>query len=221
MGAATATSNPDEAPGEKEASMGLFSRRRNKNEQDEQDRHEQAKRRLDDARDRQEEHHGAGMGGGMSPGASGHMTSGLQMPGGMPVGAASPGRSGGSGTGNDSSVVRSAPSTGGGMRPTGDGMAGMSGGAPQQGTTPSRPQPPRGTHVPVSDGGGTSAGEPFDTYVVQAGDTLSAVSRRFYGDASRWQVIFEANRALLKDPDRIYPGQVLRVPRRATGKPLA
>lgn len=50
------------------------------------------------------------------------------------------------------------------------------------------------------------------TYTVKAGDTLSKISKQFYGDANRYQKIFEANRDQLKDPDTIKPGQVLKIP---------
>ena len=47
---------------------------------------------------------------------------------------------------------------------------------------------------------------------VQSGDTLSEIAKKYYGDANSYQRIFEANRPMLKDPDHIYPGQMLRVP---------
>lgn len=50
------------------------------------------------------------------------------------------------------------------------------------------------------------------TYTVAKGDTLSHIARHFYGKASRWQAIFDANRDQLDDPDRIRPGQVLKIP---------
>ena len=50
------------------------------------------------------------------------------------------------------------------------------------------------------------------TYTVAKGDTLSHIAKHFYGKASRWQAIFEANRDQLDDPDRIRPGQVLKIP---------
>ena len=50
------------------------------------------------------------------------------------------------------------------------------------------------------------------SYTVRKGDTLSAIAQRVYGRASRWPAIFEANRDRLDDPDRIQPGQVLRLP---------
>lgn len=47
---------------------------------------------------------------------------------------------------------------------------------------------------------------------VVAGDTLSAVSKKVYGDANKYEQIFEANKPMLKSPDRIYPGQKLVIP---------
>jgi nucleoid-associated protein YgaU len=49
-------------------------------------------------------------------------------------------------------------------------------------------------------------------YDVKSGDTLSKIAKQFYGDANKYQQIFEANRPMLKDPDEIYPGQKLRIP---------
>jgi nucleoid-associated protein YgaU len=49
-------------------------------------------------------------------------------------------------------------------------------------------------------------------HTVEKGDTLSGIAKELYGDASKYRAIFEANRPMLKDPDRIYPGQVLRIP---------
>lgn len=49
-------------------------------------------------------------------------------------------------------------------------------------------------------------------HVVVSGDTLSAIAKEYLGDASRYPEIFEANRPMLKDPDLIYVGQVLRIP---------
>ena len=52
----------------------------------------------------------------------------------------------------------------------------------------------------------------FTQYTVESGDTLSSIAERFLGDADRWRAIFQANRDQIEDPDRIFPGQVLRVP---------
>lgn len=49
-------------------------------------------------------------------------------------------------------------------------------------------------------------------YTVKKGDTLSAIAKEQYGDATKYPLIFEANKPMLEDPDRIYPGQVLRIP---------
>jgi len=50
-------------------------------------------------------------------------------------------------------------------------------------------------------------------YTVKKGDYLSKIAKEVYGDASKYNVIFEANKPMLKDPDLIYPGQVLRIPK--------
>jgi len=49
-------------------------------------------------------------------------------------------------------------------------------------------------------------------YTVKGGDSLSKIAKAHYGDAMKYPVIFEANQPMLKDPDKIYPGQVLRIP---------
>lgn len=49
-------------------------------------------------------------------------------------------------------------------------------------------------------------------YTVKSGDTLSKISKEMYGDANKYDAIFHANKPMLKTADRIYPGQVLRVP---------
>ena len=49
-------------------------------------------------------------------------------------------------------------------------------------------------------------------YTVVRGDTLSKIAKEQYGNAMKYPVIFEANKPMLEHPDRIYPGQVLRIP---------
>jgi nucleoid-associated protein YgaU len=51
-------------------------------------------------------------------------------------------------------------------------------------------------------------------HTVVKGDNLSKIAKAFYGDANKYPLIFEANRPMLADPDKIYPGQVLRIPPR-------
>ncbi|MGO1765929.1 peptidoglycan-binding protein LysM [Advenella sp. S44] len=58
-----------------------------------------------------------------------------------------------------------------------------------------------------------TAEEESNFYTVKSGDTLSKISKDQYGDANQYQKIFEANRPMLSHPDKIYPGQVLRIPK--------
>ena len=53
---------------------------------------------------------------------------------------------------------------------------------------------------------------PAQYYTVVSGDTLSKISKQFYGDANQYMKIFEANKPMLSHPDKIYPGQMLRIP---------
>jgi len=49
-------------------------------------------------------------------------------------------------------------------------------------------------------------------HTVVSGDNLSKIAKKFYGDPNKYPVIFEANRPMLTHPDKIYPGQMLRIP---------
>lgn len=69
---------------------------------------------------------------------------------------------------------------------------------------PAAPVPPFGTPT------GTTGQS--QTYVVVAGDSLSKIAKRHYGDANKWNRIYEANRDQIKDPDLIHPGQKLTIP---------
>jgi nucleoid-associated protein YgaU len=67
----------------------------------------------------------------------------------------------------------------------------------------------------VEAGSSSTAPEPEpteQTYTVASGDSLSKIAHKFYGDAKEWRRIFEANRDVVKDPDRIFPGQKLKIP---------
>jgi nucleoid-associated protein YgaU len=58
-----------------------------------------------------------------------------------------------------------------------------------------------------------AAPEPEARYhTVVSGDWLSKIADKYYGDAQKYNVIFEANKPMLEHPDKIYPGQVLRIP---------
>lgn len=63
------------------------------------------------------------------------------------------------------------------------------------------------SHIEVEE---TSPAATF--YTVKSGDTLSKIAKEHYGDAGKYPVIFEANKPMLSNPDKIYPGQTLRIP---------
>ena len=74
---------------------------------------------------------------------------------------------------------------------------------------------PKADFSDVQAGASSSApaAEPAQrTYTVVAGDSLSKIAKRFYGDANQWRRIFEANRDKIQNPDLIHPGQVLNIP---------
>jgi nucleoid-associated protein YgaU len=52
-----------------------------------------------------------------------------------------------------------------------------------------------------------------ELYVIKKGDTLSHIAKHFYGNANAYPRIFEANREVIKDPDLIFPGQKIRIPK--------
>ncbi|MBT8233405.1 MAG: peptidoglycan-binding protein LysM [Saprospiraceae bacterium] len=65
----------------------------------------------------------------------------------------------------------------------------------------------------VSDNISVTNPEPESTFhEVKSGDTLSKISKDVYGDPMKYNAIFEANQPMLTHPDKIYPGQILRIP---------
>lgn len=63
--------------------------------------------------------------------------------------------------------------------------------------------------------GGSSSTAPSakpETYTVKSGDSLSKIAKHLYGDADKWHAIYEANKDKIKNPDLIYPGEVLTLP---------
>jgi nucleoid-associated protein YgaU len=64
----------------------------------------------------------------------------------------------------------------------------------------------------MSAGASVSGGQSQRRYTVRSGDTLSKISRQFYGNANEYMKIFQANRNILQDPDKIAPGQELVIP---------
>ena len=75
------------------------------------------------------------------------------------------------------------------------------------------PDNPKPDFSDVESGSSSTApSEQQRTITVQAGDSLSKIAKREYGDANKWHAIFEANRDKIKNPDLIHPGQVLTLP---------
>src|SRR5258708_7566089 len=70
--------------------------------------------------------------------------------------------------------------------------------------------PPAAAAAAASAGGASSAAA--RTYTVQAGDSLSKISKQFYGDANKYMKIFEANKDKLTDPNKVNVGTELRIP---------
>jgi uncharacterized protein YidB (DUF937 family) len=68
------------------------------------------------------------------------------------------------------------------------------------------------TSAAAVDTGMASATASIQTYTVASGDTLSKIAKQFYNDGNQWPRIFDANRDILSNPDRISPGQHLRIP---------
>ena len=52
----------------------------------------------------------------------------------------------------------------------------------------------------------------FEKYTVAKNDTLQKISKRFYGTTKRWMKVYEANKDVLRGPDKLYPGQTLKIP---------
>jgi nucleoid-associated protein YgaU len=72
---------------------------------------------------------------------------------------------------------------------------------------------PKADFSDVESGSYSTASSPAGrSYTVQKGDSLSKIAKREYGDVQQWHRIYEANRDTIKDPDLIYPGQVIRIP---------
>ncbi len=66
---------------------------------------------------------------------------------------------------------------------------------------------------PAAPAKSAAAVEPEETYyVIEKGDTLWAIAKKFLGNGNRYPEIFEANREVIIDPDKIFPGQKIRIP---------
>ena len=71
---------------------------------------------------------------------------------------------------------------------------------------------PRADRAPAEASPTPNVADRERTYTVVAGDTLSKIAKREYGDASKWHAIYEANKDTIKNPDLIYPGQTFKIP---------
>ena len=67
-------------------------------------------------------------------------------------------------------------------------------------------------HAPAGAAVGTAGTSAARSYTVQSGDTLSKIAKEQLGNAGAYMKIFDANKDVLSDPDKIKPGQVLRIP---------
>jgi len=80
----------------------------------------------------------------------------------------------------------------------------------QSGSSTTSAAPPATDFGSTTGTTGTTGSE--QSYTVVAGDSLSKIAKRFYGDANKWPRIHEANREQISNPDLIHPGQKLRIP---------
>jgi nucleoid-associated protein YgaU len=72
---------------------------------------------------------------------------------------------------------------------------------------------PKSTNRRIAEDTMADDNNPYtQTHVVQSGDTLSKIAQKYYGDPALYDKIFQANRDLLKDPNKIFPGQKLKIP---------
>lgn len=69
-----------------------------------------------------------------------------------------------------------------------------------------------GLEVRAPAGGGVATMKKSTFYTIEQGDTLSKIAKREYGSADKWDALFDANREVIDHPDRIYPGQTIRIP---------
>jgi nucleoid-associated protein YgaU len=77
---------------------------------------------------------------------------------------------------------------------------------------------PKADFSDVQSGSSSTAPSPVPamsvgrTYTVVKGDNLSKIATSVYGNANKWRTIYEANKDVIKDPNLIHPGQVLKIP---------
>ena len=81
---------------------------------------------------------------------------------------------------------------------------------PVQSQTQAKPATTASTSPVANQQTGSAA--KFEMYTVKEGDWLSKIAGRYYGDVHKWDRIFQANRDQISDPDKIRPGQILKIP---------
>jgi nucleoid-associated protein YgaU len=82
-------------------------------------------------------------------------------------------------------------------------------------STPAEPQAPTAPAAPTPSPESPAETQPAEEsqfYTIQKGDTLSGIAKKFYGKAGKYMYIFEENTGVIEDPDKIYPGQTIRIP---------
>ena len=79
-------------------------------------------------------------------------------------------------------------------------------------TTQAQPQPASTASTAPAATQPTGSAAKFEMYTVKEGDWLSKIAGRYYGDVHKWDRIFQANRDQISDPDKIRPGQILKIP---------
>ncbi len=78
---------------------------------------------------------------------------------------------------------------------------------------------PEGVESITTSSGSTLSAQSFQKYTVEKNDTLQKISQKFYGTTKKWKKIFNANKTMLKTPDKLYPGQTLNIPVEAMKEP--
>ncbi len=70
----------------------------------------------------------------------------------------------------------------------------------------------KGVEKPVEKKMDVKPSAQIRNYTIKSGDSLSKIAKQYYGDASAWNKIYQANQGVITDPDKIYPGQKIIIP---------
>ena len=70
------------------------------------------------------------------------------------------------------------------------------------------------TKKPMDFGSSVKTAETLPaSYTIKGGDSLSLIAKKYYGDAQKWNIIYEANKSQIKDPNKIFPGTTITIPK--------